>query len=178
MKLLKTLLATAALSVLFVTPVFATEGNLAAETNMLNTKMTGFKNDISTLVTFDLQCGAKDVAFMHGTVDQVTEDVIKSNIAEEQNYIAYLKARLGNAIETERIKKENVGSMTELVKVNKGFQPQLDAAIAEYNKAVAEHQAAIVAIDEANAYFAALNQTYRAKQEALNQVYVTNHVAK
>lgn len=161
-KSIKVLLTTVALTVAMVTPVLATESALSAESAMLEKKMAGFGNDISTLVTYDNKCGAADVASMNAIVNTVRADVVKSNIAEQQNYITYLNACVGNAVETERVKKQNVDAMKDLVKVNPAFQPQFDAAVAEYNKAVADHQAALNAVTQAKAYFAALNQQFEA----------------
>lgn len=151
------LLATMALTVACITPVFATEKTMDAETAMLQQKMNRFSNDITTLVSYDNNCGAADVASMNKLVDQVGKDVIKSTVAEQDNYIVYLKGVLGNAIENERVKKQNVGALTDLVKVNTTFQKQLDAAVAEYNKAVADRQAAEQAITDAKAAFAAFD---------------------
>lgn len=157
---LKVLLTTIILTVAVVTPVFATESTIKAESDMLSKKMAGFSGDITTLVTFDNNCGADAIASMHSLVNTGRSDVVKSNLAEQENYINYLKACVGNAVEIERIKKQNVGALTDIVKVNPTMQPQLDAAIAEYNKAVADHQAALKAVDDAKAYFAALNASF------------------
>lgn len=161
-KSVKILLTTIALTVALVTPVFATESALSAESAMLEKKMAGFGNDISTLVTFDDNCGAGAIASMNQIVVNNRGDVVKSNIAEQQNYINYLNARVGNAIEIERVKLGNVNAMKDLCKVNPSFQPQLDAAIADYNKAVADHQAAVQAVADAKAYFASLNASFDA----------------
>lgn len=159
-KALALLLTTVALTVAFITPVLATEQTLTAESAMLTNKMIGLGKDLSTLVKFDDNCGAAAIASMDLLVDTGRADTVKSNIAEQQNYIAYLNARVGNAIETERVKKGNVNALTDLCKSNPSFQPQLDAAIADYNKAVADRQAAVQAIAEAQAYFANLNKTF------------------
>lgn len=161
-KSVKILLTTIALTVALVTPVFATESALSAESAMLEKKMAGFGSDISTLVTFDDNCGAAAIASMNQIVVNNRGDVVKSNIAEQQNYINYLNARVGNAIEIERVKLGNVNAMKDLCKVNPSFQPQLDAAIADYNKAVADHQAAVQAVADAKAYFASLNARFDA----------------
>ena len=161
-KSVKILLTTIALTVALVTPVFATESALSAESAMLEKKMARFGNDISTLVTFDDNCGAAAIASMNQIVVNNRGDVVKSNIAEQQNYINYLNARVGNAIEIERVKLGNVNAMKDLCKVNPSFQPQLDAAIADYNKAVADHQAAVQAVADAKAYFASLNASFDA----------------
>ena len=160
MKSLKVLITTIILSVAIITPVFATEQALSAESAMLEKKMAAFGGDISTLVTFDNNCGAADIASMDSLVDTGRADVVKSNIAEQENYIKYLEACVGNAIENERIKKANVGSFTDLCKVNPTYQAQLDAAVIEYNKAVADRQAAVKAVADAKAYFAALNVSF------------------
>lgn len=157
---LKVLITTIVLTVLCVTPVFATESTLSAESAMLQNKMNGFSNDVSTLVTFDNNCGAADILSMHGMVDTGNADVVASNIREEQNYINYLKARVGNAIETERVKKQNIAAIADLCKVNATFEPQLAAAVAEYNQAVVDHALAVQAVADAEAYFAALNASF------------------
>lgn len=157
---LKVLLSTVALTVLCVTPVFATETTLSAESAMLTNKMNGYGNDMQTLLSYDNNCGGEAVNAMHHLQNITSNDVKASNIAEQQNYIAYLQACVGNAIETERIKKQNVDSLTDLCKVNPTFKPQLDAAVVEYNKAVLDHQAANQAVVDAQAYFVALNQAF------------------
>lgn len=160
-KSLGLIITTIALTVLCVTPVFATESKIEAESAMLEEKMAGFSNAISSLVQFDNNCGEADVLSMHLLVDIGTNDVVKSNLAEQENYIKYLQARVGNAIEDERVAKQNVGALTDLVKVNPSFQPQLDAANAAYAKAVQEHQLALNAVDAAKAYFDALNLSFK-----------------
>lgn len=159
-KSVKVLLTTIVLMVAFVTPVFATESALSAESAMLEKKMAAFGGDLYTLVQFDNNCGAADIASMDMLVDTGRRDVVKSNLAEQENYIKYLEARVGNAIEIERIKKANVGSMADLVKVNPTYQAQYDAAVAEYNKAVADHQAALNDVAAAKVYFANLNVAF------------------
>lgn len=161
-KSIKLLVVTAVLTVAFATPVMATESTLSAESAMLTNKMNAFGNDVSTLVSFDNNCGQGDINSMHAIVDTVKSDVVKSNISEQQNYMNYLQAALGNALETERVKKQNVASLTDLVKVNTSFQAQLDAAVADYVKAVADRQAAEQAIADAKAYFLALNSQFDA----------------
>lgn len=153
MKRIKLLLTTLALTAAFATPVFATETTLPAELQLIENRNTEIMNATSTLVSYDNNCGDNAKMAMHGLIDNIRADVKSSQISEDANYINYLKAVLGNAIETERIKKQNVGSLTDLVKVNPSFQPQLDAAIAEYNKAVADHAAAEAAIAQAQEAF-------------------------
>lgn len=159
-KSFKAMVLAVVLSIACVTPVFATEPTLNAETAMLVNKMNGFSGDVSTLVNFDNNCGASDIASIHGIVDAVRSDVTKSNIAEEENYIKYLEAKVGNALETERVKQQNVAALKEVCKVNPSFQAQVNAAVAEYNKAVADRQAAVKAVADAKAHFAALNQKF------------------
>ena len=161
-KSVKVLFTTIILMVAFVTPVFATESSLSAESAMLEKKMAGFAGDISTLAQFDNNCGAAAVASFDQIIDNNRKDVFKSNVAEQLNYINYLNARVGNAVEIERVKLGNVNAMKDLCKVNPTFQPQLDAAVVEYNKAVADHQAALQAVADAKAYFDALNASFDA----------------
>lgn len=160
-KLTKIVVATMAMTMLFATPVLATEGTLSAESDMLSNKMNRFSNDVTTLVSFDNNCGDAAANSMHVLVDAVDSDVVKSNVAEQQNYIKYLEAKVGNAIETERIKKQNVAALTDLCKVNPTFSGQLDAAVAEYDQAVADHAAAVQAVADAKAYFDALNASFK-----------------
>lgn len=166
-KSMKVLFATVVLSIAFVTPVFATESALSAESAMLAGKVNGFENDLKTLVQYDNLCPASDIASMNDLADRISADVEKSNIAEENNYIAYLNAVVGNALETERVKKQNVAALTTVVNSNPTLRPQLEAAVAEYNKAVADRQAAEKAVVDAKAYFAQLNQKF-----------VDEHIAK
>ena len=152
-KSIKILLTTIALAIACVSPVFATEKDLTAELKMINDGRQSLSNAISTLVTYDNNCGADAKNSIHHLVDLTQANVKSSSITERQNYINYLKAVVGNAIETERVKKANVNALTDLVKVNPSFQAQLDAAVAEYNKAVADHAAAEAAIAEAQKAF-------------------------
>ena len=159
-KSLKAIVLAVVLTIACATPVFATEPTIAAETAMLTNKMNGFAGDVSTLVQFDNNCGAADVASINAIVSAVAADVTKSNLAEEENYIKYLEAKVGNALETERVKQQNVVAMKEVCKVNPSFQAQVNAAVAEYNKAVADRQAAVQAVADAKAHFAALNKSF------------------
>ena len=160
------LLLTVALAVATVTPVFATESNMAAEVKLINAQNDTLHNALTTLVNFDNACGQNDKLSMHLIVDTANGNVNSARITEEQNYITYLKAVVGNAIETERIKKGNVDALKDLVKVNPSYQAQLDAAIADYNKAVADHAAAEAAITAAQAEFDALNASIQAAKDA------------
>ena len=154
------LLTTVALTVLSVVPVFATEADINAEKVQLSNHMNGVSNSIITLVSFDNNCGEAAKNTMNQMVDGFEGDIKWSLTQEEDNYIKYLQARVGNALEIERIKKQNVGAMTDLVKINPGFQAQLDAAIAECNKAVADRMASEAAVVDAKAQFAALNNSF------------------
>lgn len=153
------LLTTTLLIVVNVVPVFATEADLNAEKANIAKHMNGITNSITTLVSYDNNCGEAAKNSMNQMVDGFAGDIKWSITQEEANYINYLQARVGNALETERIKKQNVGAMNDLVKVNPGFQPQLDAAIAECNKAVADRMAAEAAVIDAKAQFDALNMS-------------------
>lgn len=159
-KSLKLIVTTIILTIALVTPVLATEQALSAESAMLEKKVAGFGNDISTLVKFDDNCGASDIASIDAIVDAGIKNVYGSNLLEQENYIKYLEAKVGNAIENERVKKGNVNALSDLVKVNPAYQAQLDAAIVEYAKAVADHAAAVQDIANTKAYFAALNKSF------------------
>ncbi len=151
------LLTTVALSVMSIVPVFATETAIEAEKALVTNHVAGVSNAISTLVTYDNNCGEAAKVSMNALVDGFNGDIQYSVTQEEDNYIKYLKACVGNAIENERVKKQNIGAISDLVKVNATFQPQLDAAIAEYNQAVVDRMAAEVAVENAKAQFEALN---------------------
>lgn len=161
------LLTTAALTVTSVMPVFATVTDLNAEKAIVANHVNGVTNAISTLVTYDNGCGEAEKNSMHALINGFDKDVMWSAGQEEDNYMKYLQACVGNAIEIERIKKQNVGAVADLVKVNPSLQPQLDAAIAEYNKAVADHQAAEAAVVNAKAQFDALNLSFAAGRAAI-----------
>ena len=159
-KKLALLFTTVALTVTSVVPVFATVESLDAEKAIVANHMNGVTSAITTLVSFDNGCGEAEKTSMHALVNGFEKDVLWSAGQEEENYMKYLQARLGNAIEIERVKKQNIGAASDLVKVNPSLQPQLDAAIAEYNKAVADRQAAEAAIVNAKAQFDALNLAF------------------
>lgn len=166
-KSLGIILATVALSILCVVPVLATENNVNAETNLLKQKSQTFLNAMLTLTSFDNNADEVAKKAMGDIARIGKSDMIKGVEEEEANYLKYLQAVLGNAIEAERVAKQNVGAFTDLVKVNPGFQPQLDAAVAAYNNAVAEHQAALVAIDATKAYFDELDKVLDGNGKAL-----------
>ncbi|MDO4187493.1 MAG: hypothetical protein Q4D29_00755 [Lachnospiraceae bacterium] len=154
------LLTTVALTVLSVMPVFASETAISAEKALIANHVGGVNSAISTLVTFDNNCGEAAKTSMHAMLNGFNGDIKWSVGQEEDNYIKYLQACVGNALETERIKKQNVGAMADVVKVNPTFQPQLDAAVVDYNKAVADRLAAEAAVIDAKAQFAALNASF------------------
>ena len=156
-KSIKLFLSTSALVVALVTPVFATVEKLPDEVTMIQNGRTALSNDISTLVSFDNQCGPEGKIAMHTIVDISQSDAVRAALSEQENYINYLKAVVGNKIELERIKKGNVAALQDLVKCNASMQPQLNAAIVEYNQAVADLAAANAAIIEAQNTFAAYN---------------------
>lgn len=174
-KSLGLMIATVALTVLCVTPVFATESNLDAEGQLLADKMIGYNNAVSTLAAYDANCGGSAAASMHALLANNGHDVFMSNSAECLNYIDYLNACLGNAIEAERVAKGNVGALTDLVKVNTSYKAQLDAAVIEYNNAIANTAAARVAIDNAKAYFNALNAQFAADGNAQKAAHTAGH---
>lgn len=166
-KKLVCLLTTVALTVLSVVPVFASETDLNAEKALIANHLDGVTKAVSTLVTFDNNCGEAAKMSMHGIVDATNGNVKWSVSQEEENYIKYLQACVGNAIENERVKKQNVAALTDLVKVNPTFQSQLDAAIAECNKAVADRMAAEATVIDVKAQFAAFNAAFEAGRQAL-----------
>lgn len=154
---IKLILATLALATLFVTPVFATETNLTSEMNYIDNHVKTVGGQITSYLTTDDGCG-KAAKIDHGT-HAITVDGQLFNwvFAEEVNYVKYLQGVVVNKQETERIKKGNIAALTDVVKYNAGFQPQLNAAIAEYNAAVLDRAAAEQAIPEAQQAFAVLN---------------------
>lgn len=152
-KMTRYLLVTLVLTVACATPVFATEKNLSDEINMLHDRSVNVGNAMSTVLQFDNNCGPEAKIALHTLVDIARADLKSSSRTEIENYIKYLKAVVGNAIENERIKKSNIDALTDLVKVNPSFQTQLDEAVAEYNQAVAERVMAEAAIVEAQKAF-------------------------
>lgn len=156
-KSVRLLLATVVLTVACVSPIFATETTLPAEKNLITQNDANVRKAVSTLVKFDENCGSEAKLAMHTIVDTAQSDVVKSRISEQQNFIVYLNNVVANDLEAERIKKGNVAALTDVVKVNPGFQPQLDAAIAEYNNAVAKRMADQAAIGTAQAELNALH---------------------
>lgn len=166
-KFSRVLLATLTLTLACVAPVFATEKNLSAEMNLLKEKDATISNALDTIVSFDNNCGSEAKSAIHTIVDIAASDSTKGMTEEQLNYIDYLKKVVVNLKETERIKKGNVAALTDLVKVNPSFQKELEAAVAEYNKAVADRvageQAIITAQDEFVKFNAALNDKKAAK---------------
>lgn len=161
------LLTTTVLTVTSIVPAFATVTDINAEKTLIINHMNGITNSISTLVSYDNNCGEAAKKSMDELVDSFAGDVKWSINQEEANYINYLQACVGNALETEKIKNQNVGSMKDLVKVNPNFQPQLDAAIAECNKAVLDRIAAQEAVVDAKAQFEAFNNNLTAGVQAM-----------
>lgn len=78
-------------------------------------------------------------------------------------YIAlYFSKVVGNKKEIVRIRQANIAALQDLVKVNPAFQTQLDAAVAEYNQAVADCEAA-------QAYIAVAQGEFDALQASINE---------
>lgn len=153
----KTLIATVALSVLMVTPVFATESNMKAEINAINKHVNTVGAQVGSYLQTDDGCGAAAKADHVQHADIVKAQVQALTAQEQANYINYLQARVGNALKDEAAAKQMVASLTDVVKANPGFQPQLNDAIAFCNTKVAERMAAEAAITEAKAIFATQN---------------------
>lgn len=161
-KSIKVLLTTVILTVAMVSPVFATEANLNAEIQALKTGNASLSNAVTTLVTFDDKCNPADKQYIHQMVDAAMSNYDKSIATERQNYITYLNQVVGNKKEIVRIKKANIAAIQDLVKVNPSFQAQLDAAVAEYNQAVADCEAA-------QAYIAVAQGEFDALQAGINE---------
>lgn len=151
------LLTTVALTILSVMPVFASETAIEAEKTLITNHVNGVSSAISTLVTFDNSLSDAEKNSVHVMLDSFNGNIKWSVTQEEDNYIKYLQARVGNALEIERIKKQNIDAICEVCKVNATFKPQYEAAVADYNKAVADRMAAEAAVADAKAQFAALN---------------------
>lgn len=156
-KFTRVLLATLTITLACAAPVFATEKNLSAEINLLKGKDATVSNALDTITSFDNNCGNEAKLAIHTIVDIADSDITKGMTEEQLNYIDYLKKVVVNLKETERIKKGNVAALTDLVKVNPSFQKELDAAVVEYNKAVADRVAGEQAIITAQEEFAKLN---------------------
>lgn len=156
-KTLKVLLTTVALTIACATPVFATETNIDSEMKYIENHAKEVGVQISSYLTTDDGCGAA-AKVDHGNHAKVVDSQLeKWTAAEEANYINYLQKVVVNKKETERIKQGNVNAMAEVVKVNPGFKPQLDAAVAEYNVALADRIAAENDIVVAQQRFTAFN---------------------
>ena len=153
----KTLIATLALSILMITPVFATEKDLTAEINAINKHVKSVEAAVGSYLKTDDGCGPAAKADHGLHADTVAKQVKALSAQEQANYINYLQAVVGNKLSDEAAAKQQVSSLTDIVKVNPGFQPQLDAAIVYYNNAVAARMDAEAAIGVAKAAFAAAN---------------------
>jgi len=156
-KSLKVFLATVAMTVAFVTPVFATETNIDAEMNYINNHVATVGGQITSYLTTDDGCG-KAAKLDHGTHAGVVDTQLLTWVVDEEvNYVKYLQGVVVNKQETERIKQQNVAALTDVVKVNATFKPQLDAAVVEYNAAVADRMASQAAIVDAQTRFSNFN---------------------
>lgn len=137
----KTLLATVALTVLFVTPVFATETNIDKEMTYINNHVKEVGIQISSYLTTDDGCGPA-AKLDHGTHATVVDGQILNWVADEEvNYIKYLQGVVVNKKETERIKKEILDNYVNLGSFNGQFAAMIPAATADYNAAVADRMA-------------------------------------
>lgn len=159
-------LLTMALTVAFVTPVFATETNLTAETNNIVDMQTKFGKEISVIVECDNNGTQKEKAVVHQLVDDATKAVLYNSVTEEKSYITFLNKALDNAVELEKVAKGRVDLLTNTVKTCPALQPQLDAAIVDYNKAVENRIAAQAAIPAAKDQFTNVNMSFLQAKEA------------
>lgn len=162
-RLSKILLASLTFTLVCLSPVFATEKNLSAEMNLLTNKYSTISNALSTITTFDNNCDAGAKVAIHSIQETSDAERAKGMTEEQLNYIDYLKKVVVAKKETERIKKENITALTDVVKVNPSFQAQLDNAIVEYNNAVADRMATEAAIITAQEEFAKLNAALKAE---------------
>lgn len=165
-KFSKVFVATVALTVACASQVFATEPTLNAEINALKAGNDSLSNAVTTLVSFDNGCNPADIMSMHAIVNTAMSNYDKNVLSEKQNFINYLNQVVVNKKEIERVKKANIAAITDLVKVNPSFKTQLDAAVIEYNQAVADRIAAENDIEIAKNEFAALQAGINANREA------------
>ena len=140
--------------------------NLDEELRILTNHEAKFATEVSTIAQADNNGGQKEKAAVHLILDSAAKDVLNNAKFDQNAYITYLNNVVRNAIETERVAKERVDILTNNVKACPALQPQLDAAIADYNKAVADHQAAIAAIGVAQGQFDAWNTNFALKKDA------------
>lgn len=163
-KSVRTIALVMALTVASVTPVFATESSLKAEVKNISDSQAAFDTTITQIVKADDNGGQKEKAFMYYLVDAATAASTFNAVTEENSYIAYTNKSLDNAVELEKVAKNRVDLLTNMVKGAPSLQPQLDAAVAEYNQRVAERQAAEAAIGVAKDTFNALNASFVQKK--------------
>ncbi len=152
-KSIKVLLTTVALTIACVTPVFATETDFNAEVRLVNGKNAEIASAVGTIVGFDNNCGQDAKVAIHDLVDVIDRNRVRGINDEQLNYINYLKGVVVNQTETVRIKQQNIDAITDLGKVNPSFQTQLDAAVVDYNAAVAQRAATEAAIVNAQQTF-------------------------
>lgn len=164
-KSIKALLLTVVLTIAVVTPVLANETNLDAEKRLITNYHAKFDKEINTIAQVDNNGGQKEKAAVHTIIDAAHTTVVNNTKYEEKSYINYLNNVVRNYIETERVMKERVDTLTNNVKACPALQPQLDAAIADYNKTVADHQAAIAAIGVAQGQFDVINANFELCRE-------------
>ncbi len=169
-KTLKLVFTTVAASMLFVTPVFATEQDLTKELLYINNHVKEVSTQISNYMTSDDGCDllAKQDHVNHkNEVEKQLNDWVK---AEQANYIDYLQKVVNNKKEVERIKRENVNALAALLVTNPTLQSQYNAALNEYNNAVNDKTAAELAIGQAKQIFAQNNVMTNAFIQNVRQI--------
>ena len=138
-KFTKTIIVTAALTVLLAIPVMAqevTDPKTVKTEAQLQKEIADHQQVVMTqLNALTATMADKNAAAQHAAV--VMNQLKNYNRAEADNYINYLNKVIINLKETERIKKEVVDNYTNLAKVNPTYAAMLPQATADYNAAVA-----------------------------------------
>ena len=137
-KLTKTIIVTAALTVLFAIPVMAQE---VTDPRTIKTEAQLQKEiaDHQQVVMTQLNALTATMADKNAAARQaavVTSQLQNYNKSEANNYLTYLDKAIFNLKETERIKKEVVDNYTNLAKVNPAYAAMLPQAMNDYNAAV------------------------------------------
>ncbi len=79
----------------------------------------------------------------------VAENIARLNLDNAQKYVQQMQIQVGAKQENERVKLEVLNSLKSLALVNPTYEAMIPAALADYQAAVAETQAARLAVIQA-----------------------------
>lgn len=134
-RLTKFIVALSAMTILFSVPVLATEKTFEAEIAMINNHVAEVEKQVDALTP--KESGFNDWNTLNAHRRKVMDQTLSWAEAEFDNYILFIQGEEALDKENVRIKMRNVGSLTDLCKVNPAFQPQLEQAKKEVSLAMA-----------------------------------------